>query len=172
MLLIILGGLMGELLYHVDENDKVIGSVEREVAHEILLLHRSGMVFLRNSRNKYFITRRANKPTFPNVFDTASSFHVTYGESYDQAVRREFKEETGIETNFRYLGKFVHKDPPEYEMVVVYLAESDKSPFLDPNESLSGEWKTLEEVEKMVAGGNVTPWLRDGFKLLKGKLID
>lgn len=158
---------MGELLYHVDENDTVIGSIDRELAHETLLLHRSGMVFLRNSHNNYFIARRANKPTFPNVFDTASSFHVTYGESYDEATVREFKEETGLETKLRYLGKFFYKDPPEYEMVAVYFAESDEEPRLDPTEASSGEWKSLTDIEKIVTGGNVAPWLRDGFKVLK-----
>ena len=86
-----------ELLYQVEEDDSVIGSVERTRANAEGLLHRSGMVFLTRSDGKILIQRRnVEKQTFPDCYDASSTFHVTFGESYEEAAKREMIEETGI----------------------------------------------------------------------------
>ncbi len=86
-----------ELLYQVTKDDSYIGSVERSVAHRDQILHRAGMMFLIRSDGKILLQRRsATRASFPSSWDSSSSFHVTFGESYQQAAKRELKEETGL----------------------------------------------------------------------------
>lgn len=157
-----------ELLYLVDSDDNVIGPVERWNAHQEGLLHRSGMVFLRRSDGRVLVQHRSNsKETFPGCLDASVAFHVSYGETYDSAAKRELTEETGVSASLRYLGKFEHSDPPENELVAVYTCESDAEIKADPNESEGFEFLADSEVDAMVASGRPTPWLRDGWRLLK-----
>jgi len=86
-----------ELLYHVASDDSVFGSIERSKAHLDQILHWSGMIFLIRSDGKILLQRRSpSNATFPGCWDSSSSFHVTFGESYEQAARRELKEEAGV----------------------------------------------------------------------------
>ncbi len=157
-----------ELLCHVDEDDNVIGPVERRKAHMGGLLHRSGMIFVRRSDGRVLIQHRSrSKETFPGCVDSSVAFHVKYGEEYDSAARRELLEETGISAPIRLIGKFEHNDPPEHEMVAVYQCTSDQDIKIDPTESEGFEFLADPSVDSLVATGNPTPWLRDGWRLLR-----
>lgn len=148
----------------------MIGSVERNRAHAEGLLHRSGMIFLVRSDGKILIQHRsASKQTFPDCYDSSCSFHVTFGESYEDAARRELMEEAGISAPLSYLGKFTHYDPPENEMVAVFACNSDEPIRISNEESSGAKFCTKEEVEKIVAVGSA-PWLRDGWKLARDEI--
>ena len=115
-----------ELICHVTEADSIIGSVERSTAHRDQILHRSGMIFLIRFDGKILLQHRsATRTTFPDCWDSPSVFHVTFGESYEQAARRELKEETEISAQPTYLGKFSYHVPPENEIVAVFSCRSD-----------------------------------------------
>ncbi len=155
-----------EMLYHVRQDDSVVGSIERNRAHAEGLLRRSGIVFLRRSDGKVLLQRRSPlKRIFPNRFDSSCSFHVIFRESYEEAAVRELKEETGISASVRFLGEFVHEDKPENQIVAVFMCESDASVMIDREETLSAVFYSKGEVDGIVAREKVTPWLRDGWKL-------
>lgn len=159
-----------ERLYHVSKDDSVIGPVDRDEAHDNVLLHRAGMIFLVRGDGKVLLTwRSATKETFPDMYDSSCAFHVTFGESYEQAAKRELREETGIDSNPEYLGKFSFRKPPEHEMVAVFKCESDSVPILDPTESAAANYISTDEVDKIVSSGRVTPWLKEGWKLMKNR---
>jgi isopentenyldiphosphate isomerase len=157
-----------EWLWHVNERDEPIGRVERDVAHAQGLLHRSGVVFLRDARGFIYLTRRAaTKAIFPDTYDTSASFHVAYGESYAVAARREALEELGLTDTLRELGKFCHYDPPEHQFVVVFAMEYTGDAIrLDPSEATHGAFHAPAEVARIVREERCTPWLRDGIAWL------
>ena len=157
-----------ELLYQVREDDSVVGPVERKRAHSEGILHRSGMVFLKRSDGRVLVQRRSKtKETFPGSYDSSCSFHVKFGETYDEAARRELAEETGITSQLTYLGKFTHFDPPENEIVAVFASESDEAVKIDLGESSVMEFWSKEEIDRIVDGKSTSPWLRDAWKLLR-----
>jgi len=126
------------------------------------------MIFVRRSDGKVLIQRRSgSKDTFPGRADASVAFHVTYGEEYDSAAMRELTEETGLTAPVRFVGKFTHHESPEHEVVAVYECQSDQEVRIDPSESEGFEYKSDAEVDSMVASGNPTPWLRDGWRLMK-----
>lgn len=157
---------MSERLYHVNEKDEVLGSVSRDEAHLKGLLHRSGMVFVVNSKSMILINERSSeKKTFPACYDSSVSFHVTYGETYEESAKRELLEEINIEAPLQCLGTFIHKDLPEHQLVSVFLCVSDIEPIIDPQEFSNHHFYTINEVERLMKNVKITPWLRDGWKL-------
>ena len=94
-----------EWLYHIDKDNKVIGKVSRDEAHEKGILHRTGMVFLLDEDNVFLGHRAKTKKIYGDRLDT-SSFHIEYGETKEEAAKREFKEEFGIDTGVEYVGRF------------------------------------------------------------------
>gem|GEM_PF-2843135 len=65
-----------ELLYHVREDNSIVGPVERRRVHSEGILHHAGMVFLRRSDGKVLVQRRSKtKDTFPGSYDSSCSFH-------------------------------------------------------------------------------------------------
>src|SRR5207302_8792620 len=100
------------------------------------ILHRAGMIFVIGSDGRILFQHRSpSKTIFPDCWDSSSSFHVTFGETYEQAARRELKEETGISARRTYLGKFSYHIPPENDIVAVFSCESDDPIKIDPSES-------------------------------------
>ncbi len=159
---------MAELLYRVAADDTVEGSVERDRAHADAVLHRSGIVFLRRSDGGILLQHRSpSKRIFPDRYDCSAAFHVTFGESYEEAAVRELREEAGVSASVHWLGKFTHHDPPEHQIVAVFLCESDSPIAIDTSESTGFEFRTKPAIDKIVREGRVTPWLRDGWPLAR-----
>ncbi len=159
-----------ELLYHVRKDDSVVGPIERDRAHAEQILHRSGMVFLTRSDEKILLQHRSPKKSiFPDCFDSSSSFHVTFGESYEQAAGRELFEETGISAPLSYVGKFSHYDPPENQVVAVFICTSDEPVKIDENEVSGAYFYSTEEVDRICASQRTTPWLKIGWRLVRNK---
>lgn len=155
------------MLYHVNEKDEVLGKISRDEAHSKGILHRTGIVFLMNSTDKVFITKRSSKKkTFPSCYDSSVSFHVTYGETYRDSAKRETEEEIKIKTPLKFLGKFIHNDPPEHQIVSVFLCKSGNKPIIDTEEFSEGKFYSVNEAEKIIRNEKITPWLRDGWKIL------
>jgi len=162
---------MAELLYRVTPDDAVEGSVDRDKAHAEGVLHRSGIVFLRRSDGRILVQHRSpSKRIFPDRYDCSAAFHVTFGESYEEAAVRELHEETGVTAPVRWLGKFTHHDPPEHQIVVVFACDSDGPIELDPSEATGCEILMVTAVDAIVREGRVTPWLRDGWPIARNRI--
>jgi isopentenyldiphosphate isomerase len=82
---------MDELLDIVDQNDKVIGRKLRSEIYENKMSNfRVVNAFLINDNGQLWIPRRsANKRIFPSCLDTSMGGHVSSGETYEDAFKRE-----------------------------------------------------------------------------------
>ncbi|MCK5039631.1 MAG: NUDIX domain-containing protein [Candidatus Aenigmarchaeota archaeon] len=97
---------MREILYIVNEKDKVIGQKTREEIHKSDFWHRGVHVIILNKDNKILLQKRsASKDKFPCCFDLSVSGHVDLNESYDDAIKRELEEELNIAANPKKLVK-------------------------------------------------------------------
>ncbi|ACU70629.1 NUDIX hydrolase [Catenulispora acidiphila DSM 44928] len=85
-----------ELVYEVDENDRILRIVRRGELTDKSLRHRSVDILFRDSAGRILVHRRAAvKRVFPQYYDMFVAGMVPAGESYDQAARREAAEEVG-----------------------------------------------------------------------------
>lgn len=96
---------MVEYLDLVDSSDNVIGKRERlwfylNDCHNYRVVN----VFLVDSIGKIYIPKRGKDATiFPECYDFSVGGHVKSGETYEQAVIREIREELGIHVTSKAL---------------------------------------------------------------------
>ncbi len=145
---------MAEYFYVVDEEDNVIGKALREECHRNRLIHRSVYVFVLNDENKLFIQKRSeNKDLYKGYYTGSATGHVDYGEEYDEAARRELKEELGIEAPITRICKFKCFSDVEREISALYLCRYNGPIRFDREEISEGLFMSLEDIKRDMETG-------------------
>lgn len=87
-----------ELLDILDENGKLTGEKEeKDNIHKMGIWHREVCVLIQNEKGEFLIQKRAaTKKQAPNKWGMTAG-HVDAGESFEEAMIREIKEELGID---------------------------------------------------------------------------
>ncbi len=146
-----------ELFPLVDAEGCVIGSATRVECHSgSKLLHPVVHLQLLNSRGEIYLQRRPEwKDIQPGLWDTAVGGHVDYGESFEQALRRESYEELGIEGFDPIpLSSYIFESSVEREFVLSHYTIYDGvvAPSLELD---GGRFWSLDEVETAIAKGSL-----------------
>lgn len=149
-----------EMLDLVDENDNIIGSMERnDVYARGLNNFRVINAFIKNSEGKLFIPRRQkHKRLFPLSLDVSVGGHVTSGETYDEAFAKETSEELNIDVHtipFKVLGMLNPHNDGMSSFMTVYEIESDVTPSYNPDDFVEHYWLTPEEVLRRIENGDM-----------------
>jgi isopentenyldiphosphate isomerase len=136
----------------VDDEDRVVGRANRAEMRARGLRHRATYILVFNSRNQIFVHRRtAGKDVYPSYFDVAVGGVVLRGETYDEAARREVKEEIGAAPNdLRCILPLRYEDQTNRVNGMVYSCTVDGPLTLQPEEIVSGEWLDLDHVIERV----------------------
>lgn len=91
---------MKEYLDIVDEKGDPTGeTVERDVAHNEGILHRTSHLWLlrkRHGRTQILLQKRAAIKSFPGCYDISSAGHIPAGDDFVTSAIRELKEELGV----------------------------------------------------------------------------
>ena len=143
----------------VDENDHVIGTIERDEAYKLgISSFRVIDAFIRNSEGKLFIPRRqTHKRLFPNALDTSVGGHVTSGDTYDETFAREALEELNLDINtvsWKKSGAMTPNTDSTAMFITVYEIESDETPEYNPDDFSEYYWLTPEEILEKIAQGD------------------
>lgn len=141
-----------ELIDIVDEKDVVTGTVLKSVAHLEGILHRVVIVEVINSKGEWLMVRQAPDRQDPGKFVNPVGGHVQSGEPVTSAVRREVKEELGIDVSeFEFIGKKIYsrqvREKKENHLFVLYQVHSDEEPTLN-EESVDYRWFSREQLKK------------------------
>ncbi len=144
-----------EILDVVDEEDRIIGALERNEVHQKKLLHRSVHIFVITARNKLYLQfRAANKAEHPEKWDSSAAGHVSSGESYIEAAHRELQEELGLSVvQLRPIIKISACENTGGEHSMLYLAkisENDQTITPDPQEIIEGRFFPESEIKKQL----------------------
>lgn len=136
-----------EWIVEVDQNDRVIGKIERNVAHErdSLHWHREVMLLLFTDRThtKFLMQHRSlKKKQLPGFWTLSVTGHVDYRdinhqdyEGYLTAAKREGIEEIGVEPKELVLGgKILQHIPENWAVMGVVTGEFEGELKLDLNE--------------------------------------
>ncbi len=154
----------------VDENDNVVGSMDKLEAHVKGILHRAFSVLIFNSRGEMLIQKRAkDKYHSGGLWTNACCSHPMPGESMEAATKRRLREEMGIETTTTYAYKFIYRAPLdknliEHELDHVFVGTFDGEPEINVNEVEGWKYVSLDDLKKDVREHpeNFTHW----FKLI------
>ncbi len=160
-----------ELVTIVDEEDRVIGTVPRWEMRKQRLVHRAAYVLVFNSKGQIFVHKRtASKDVYPGYRDVASGGVVLAGETYEEAARRELKEELGISrVEMRFLFHFFHEDRFNRVWGKAFSCVSNGPFTLQEEEVEEGGFMDVEEVLEKARSEPFTP---DGIAVLRRYLGD
>lgn len=149
-----------ELFPIVDENGAIIGSATRgECQCGSRLLHPVVHLHVFNSRGDLYLQRRPCwKDIQPGKWDTAVGGHMDYGETPDEALLREVREELGI-VDFvpELIGKYVFDSQRERELVYVNRTTYDGVIRPSAEELDGGRFWTMQEIREAMGKGILTP---------------
>jgi len=149
-----------ELFPLVNEQGEVVGSATRAFCHGgTKPLHPVIHLHVLNSKGELYLQKRSMlKDIQPGKWDTAVGGHVDYGESVDEALLREAREELGI-TGFtpRFLLSYVFESEVEKELVHVFTTCYDDTIVLDPDEISEGAFWPVAKIDEAIGKGIFTP---------------
>ena len=155
-----------EIFPIVDESGATIGKATRGECHSgSKLLHPVVHLHLFDSAGRIYLQQRPLwKDIQPGKWDTAVGGHIDYGETVEEALLRETREElglTGVSTTF--LLQYVFESEREKELVHVFRATYDGE--VRPSDELDGgRFWTMEELNEAFGKGVFTPNFEQEFQ--------
>ena len=151
----------------VDEEGRVIGSATRGECHNgSRLLHPVVHLHVFNSAGDIYLQKRPEwKDIQPGKWDTAVGGHMDYGETPEQALRREVNEELGI-TDFvpEFVDKYVFDSKRERELVYVNRTTYDGPVRPSAEELDGGRFWTMQEIKEAMGKEILTPNFESEFR--------
>lgn len=161
----------------VDEQDQVLGGIERWEAHEKGILHRGFTVAV--MYQGAVICQHRKHPVFGGVIDMTASSHPTYTEGKAQdmveAIQHTLEREWNMSlTNLTklpsYAGKTVYSSSDgkytEHEVCHYYIAETDDMPQVNVDFAYGFSLMSIDDLRnmKLPLTSSLAPWVVSAFK--------
>ena len=100
-----------DFLILVHEDDKPWGKLEKDLVHQLGILHRAFSVFIFNTKGELLLQQRAdNKYHSAGLWTNTCCSHPRWGEEIGDAVERRMKEEMGLKCETGFVFSFQYKD--------------------------------------------------------------
>jgi isopentenyldiphosphate isomerase len=168
---------MDEEIFPIVEPDgTVIGKATRKNCHSgSMLLHPVVHLHVIGADGTLYLQKRAmTKDIQPGRWDTAVGGHIDYGETVEQAMRREAREELGL-TDFEMtaLPAYVFRSDRERELINPFIAKipAEIIPNPDPVEISEGRFWTISEIDAAIGKDIFTPNFEQEFAKIRQYLV-
>lgn len=159
----------------VNEAGETVGKATRKECHSgSFLLHPVVHLHVFNTKKELYLQKRsADKDIQPNKWDTSVGGHVDYGETTQEALVREVREELGM-TDFepKLILCYPFRSQVEYELVNSFWTVYDGNISPDPTEISEGRFWTIPDIQSALGKDIFTPNFEQEFlKLIVTKEI-
>jgi isopentenyl-diphosphate delta-isomerase len=161
-----------EYVILVNENDEIIGQMEKIEAHEKAVLHRAFSVFILNNKNEIMLQQRArSKYHSPLLWTNTCCSHQRINETNIEAGKRRLVEEMGFETELKELFHFIYKAPfdnglTEHELDHVMIGYYNGEPNINLEEVEHWQWMSIDNIKNDMQQNpqNYTVWFKIIFE--------
>jgi 8-oxo-dGTP pyrophosphatase MutT (NUDIX family) len=154
-----------ELVDVVADDGSVVEQVTRREMRARRLPHRSTYIVVFNRRGEIFVhLRTATKDVYPSHWDVCVGGVLAAGESFEDGAARELAEELGVVAPLEPLFPLRYADPSTIVHGMVYRTTHDGPFRLQPEEIVSGEFVTLDDLVDRIA---FQPFCPDGLVVLE-----
>ena len=163
-----------EMFPIVDEEGNILRAATRGECHNgSKLLHPVVHLHVFNSKGDIYLQKRPIwKDIQPGKWDTAVGGHIDLGESVEQALLRETREELGITLHEtpQKIAHYVFESERERELVFSFLCKHYDHIQIDNDEVDEGRFWSAQEIKNAVDKDLLTPNFIHEYKLLLSKL--
>ena len=150
----------------VDENGVTTGKATRKECHSgSKLLHPVVHLHIFNEQGELFLQKRSmSKDIQPGKWDTAVGGHIDYGETVEEALHREVREELGI-TGFipLFITRYVFESEIEKELVHSFRTIYNGEIVPNKDELDDGRFWSIKEITANIGKGVFTPNFESEF---------
>ncbi|MBI4018296.1 MAG: NUDIX domain-containing protein [Candidatus Aenigmarchaeota archaeon] len=151
---------MAEYFDVVDERDNVVGKATREQCHsDNKLIHRDIHIIIVSARGKILLEKRTmSRDLYPGKWGDVGG-HVRAGETYEEAAKRELKEELGIKAPLEFLADMKKRVREESENIRLFSCASNGPFSINEEEVEYAKFFDAEEINRMIRNnpGTFTP---------------
>ncbi len=164
--------MIEEKVILVDENDNVLGYMEKIEAHRKAILHRAFSVFILNDKNEIMLQKRAShKYHSPDLWTNTCCSHQKEGETNIEAGKRRLFEEMGFSVDLKEMFHFIYKAPfdnglTEHELDHVMIGYYNDEPNINHDEVGEWCWKGIQQIKhEIIMNPNIyTVWFKIIFE--------
>lgn len=163
-----------ELVEVIDDEGRVLEVVTRREIRARHLLHRVAAVLIRNGAGEVYLHRRSEtKDIYPGAYDVWAGGVLSPGESPEEGAARELAEELGVE-GVELTPLFVERfEAPRGRCIThCYEARYEGLVTHQPEEVMSGEWVTLEQLRELLERPGDRTMPDDGRQFLERWLAE
>lgn len=154
-----------ELVDVIDEAGRVVATVTRREMRVRRLPHRCTYVLVFNQDGDLFVhLRTATKDVYPSHWDVTIGGVLAAGETFDEGVLRETREELGVDGALEPIFPFNYADELTRVAGMVYRLDHEGPFRLQPEEIVRGEFVPLDRIAEMASR---QPFCPDGLAILK-----
>jgi len=149
---------MEEQVEVIDDNFNILRIASREEVRDKNLNHKAVGIIIKNSKNQFYAAQRsAKKKVYPLRWELGGGGAVDYGESFEEAAKREIKEELGFDSEPEYLFDFDYSDEYMTFKAKIYLVNHDGEIIVNKEDFEQGKWISVEKVEEMIKNKLLCP---------------
>ncbi len=140
---------MIESVILVDEEDNILGTMDKMEAHVMGKLHRAFSVFIFNRKGELLLQQRAlDKYHSGGKWTNTCCSHPRLGEETLSAAKRRLKEEMGMTCELKYSFNFTYKAAlndgiAEHELDHVFFGVCDDLPIINKDEVASYRYMSM-----------------------------
>ncbi|RHR36247.1 NUDIX domain-containing protein [Parabacteroides sp. AF18-52] len=153
----------------VNEEGETIGKATRRECHSgSKQLHPVIHLHIFNEVGELYLQKRSmNKDIQPGKWDTAVGGHIDYGETVEEALRREVREELGI-TEFtpQFMTRYIFESTIEKELVNTFRTVYNGEIQPDTEELDGGRFWSMEDIKTNLGKNVFTPNFEQEFRRL------
>lgn len=154
----------------VNDNNEIVRKETKSKIYGEKLSHRIVHIFVINLKtNDIYLQKRSDTVSFlPGYYCTSAGGHVKSGETYEEAAKRELKEEIGIDLPIHKLTPLNFISDNHKRFIELFAAFTEGGFNFGDGEVSGGEFMSFMEVEKLITKNDkIHPQLKVCFDWLK-----
>lgn len=162
----------------VNDQDDVLGYMDKFEAHQKGVLHRAISVFIFNSKGEWLIQQRAaHKYHSADLWSNSACSHPMRGESELSAAERRLQEEMGIDADLKKVFSFQYEAKLDSQLIEkeldhVFIGYSDELPKVNTEEVAAYRFVSTSDLamELVIFPQNFTEWFKLLFQQVRQEL--